>query len=255
MIKIGLSGCNGTMGKILDELLGENDETKVVFGITNHCDEKQENYPVFQNTSQITVDCDVIIDFSNQELTDALVSYCITTKTPLVIATTGLSHTQEEHIEQAAKFIPIFKSSNTSLGVNVLIDLVKRATNLLSEQFDIEIIEKHHNQKVDAPSGTALMIATAINEQLQTPRETRYGRQGTTTKREVNEIGIHAIRGGTIPGEHSVIFAGLDEIIEIKHTALSKKVFAKQAISIAKRLINKQPKLYTMNEFMEQTDE
>ena len=147
-----------------------------------------------------------------------------------MIATTGLSEAQEAKIIEASHKIPIFRSSNTSLGVNVLLDLVKTATRLLNDNFDIEVIEKHHNKKVDAPSGTAFMIANSINEELNQAMDYNYGRQGNHMKRNEKEIGIHSVRGGTIPGEHTVIFAGPDEMIEIKHTALSKKIFAEQAL-------------------------
>lgn len=170
--------------------------------------------------------------------------------TPIVIATTGLNIEDDKKIEDASKNIPIFKSANMSIGVNLLIDLVKKAALALQDNFDIEIIEKHHNKKVDAPSGTALMIADAINEELDNSMEYKYGREGKSAKREGNEIGIHAIRGGTIPGEHTVIFAGLDEIVEVKHTALSKNIFASGAVKAAKFIVNKENGLYKMENLM-----
>ena len=158
-----------------------------------------------------------------------------------------LTKEEEKKIKEASKFTRIFKSSNMSLGVNVLINLVKQATNTLGDIADIEIIEKHHNKKVDAPSGTAKMIAEAINKELDGSMEFSYGRNGTDAKREENEIGIHSIRGGTISGEHTVIFAGLDEIIEVKHTALSKKVFAQGSVKAAQYILNRKNGLYDMN--------
>ncbi len=250
MLNVGLSGCNGTMGRILNELLVEEEGVQVVFGIDIAPERYENNYPVFTNPLQINVDCDVIIDFSKPENVDHLLDYCVKKEIAVVIATTGLSEAQEEKILEAAHHIPVFHSSNTSLGVNVLLNLVKTATRLLSDHFDIEVIEKHHNKKVDAPSGTAFMIASSINEELNEAMDYNYGRQGNHTKRNEKEIGIHSVRGGTIPGEHTVIFAGPDEMIEIKHTALSKKIFAEQAIKAAEFITHNDARLYNMNDLM-----
>lgn len=250
MLKVGLSGCNGTMGRILNELLQEDQHTTVVFGIDLDPARFENEYPVFKTPKEVTVPCDVVIDFSKPENIDALIDYCLLNRVPAVIATTGLTEEQESKIVEASHQIPIFRSGNTSLGVNVLLDLVKTATRLLNDQFDIEVIEKHHNKKVDAPSGTAFMIASSINEELHNSMEYHYGRQGNHTKREEKEIGIHSVRGGTIPGEHTVIFAGPDEMIEIKHTALSKKIFAQQAIRAAEFVTQREPKLYNMHDVM-----
>lgn len=252
MIKIGLSGCLGKMGLIISELIQQQDDIQLVFGIDKAQSTDDINYPIFKSVDEINLLCDVIIDFSNSSQTNKLVDYCIQHHIPMVIATTGLSHDQEQLIEEASKQIPIFKSSNTSLGMNVLLELVKKATTILNENFDIEIIEKHHHHKVDAPSGTAYMIAEMINNELNHQMVYQYGRYGNESKRDVKEIGIHAIRGGTIPGEHTVIFAGLDEVIEIKHTALSKKIFGTQAIKAAQFIIKQQPKLYNMGDLMNQ---
>lgn len=250
MLNVGLSGCNGTMGRIIHDLLLEQENIQVVFGIDIGPERYENDYPVFKDPYQINVDCDVIIDFSKPENIDHLLDYCVNHETAVVIATTGLSEAQEEKIIEASHKIPIFRSSNTSLGVNVLLDLVKTATRLLNDNFDIEVIEKHHNKKVDAPSGTAFMIASSINEELNQAMDYNYGRQGNHTKRNEKEIGIHSVRGGTIPGEHTVIFAGPDEMIEIKHTALSKKIFAEQAIKAAEFITHKEAKLYNMNDMM-----
>lgn len=247
MIRIGLSGCLGTMGQIISELIEQQDGVELVFGIDKRAGEIDVLYPVFSLPKEVNLSCDVIIDFSNAGNVDDLIDYCISNQVAAVIATTGLSEKQEEKIKEAARIIPIFRSANTSLGINVLLDLVKKATSILSDNFDIEIIEKHHNKKVDAPSGTAKMIANAINKELDDSMEFNYGRSGNDAKRKEKEIGIHAIRGGTIPGEHTVIFAGLDEIVEIKHTALSKKVFAQGAIKAAQYILNKENGLYDMN--------
>lgn len=250
MLNVGLSGCNGTMGRIIHDLLLEQENVQVVFGIDIEPERYENDYPVFKDPYQINVDCDVIIDFSKPENINHLLDYCVNHETAVVIATTGLSEAQEEKIIEASHKIPVFRSSNTSLGVNVLLDLVKTATRLLNDNFDIEVIEKHHNKKVDAPSGTAFMIASSINEELNQVMDYNYGRQGNHTKRKEKEIGIHSVRGGTIPGEHTVIFAGPDEMIEIKHTALSKKIFAEQAIKAAEFITHKEAKLYNMNDMM-----
>lgn len=250
MLNVGLSGCNGTMGRIIHDLLLEQENVQVVFGIDIEPERYENDYPVFTDPYEINVDCDVIIDFSKPENIDHLLDYCVNHETAVVIATTGLSEVQEAKIIEASHKIPIFRSSNTSLGVNVLLDLVKTATRLLNDNFDIEVIEKHHNKKVDAPSGTAFMIANSINEELNQAMDYNYGRQGNHMKRNEKEIGIHSVRGGTIPGEHTVIFAGPDEMIEIKHTALSKKIFAEQAIKAAEFITHKEAKLYNMNDMM-----
>lgn len=250
MLNIGISGCNGTMGRILSDLILEQDEKNVVLGVDRRSSSEEMGYPIFESPLNINIDCDVIIDFSNPDNLDDLLAYCLKNKVAAVIATTGLTEEQEEKIVEASQLIAIFRSSNTSLGVNVLLDLVKTAARILSDNFDIEVIEKHHNKKLDAPSGTAYMIASSINEELSHSMDYNYGRQGNDTKRNEKEIGIHSVRGGTIPGEHTVIFAGLDEIIEIKHTALSKKIFAEQAIKAAQFISQKEAKLYNMGDLM-----
>lgn len=250
MLNIGISGCNGTMGQILSDLISQEEGVQVVLGVDKESNRYENHYPVFEKPLMIDVECEVMIDFSSPDNLDDLLTYCLNHQVAAVIATTGLSEEQEVKIEQAAKTIPIFRSANTSLGINVLLDLVKTATRILSDTFDIEIIEKHHNQKVDAPSGTAYMIASSINEELSHSMDYHFGRQGNDSKRNENEIGIHSVRGGTIPGEHTVIFAGFDEIIEIKHTALSKKIFAEQAIKAAQYIARNEAKLYNMGDLM-----
>jgi len=193
---------------------------------------------------------DVIIDFSHHSAIDALLDYSEATGTPAVICTTGLSEAQVARIQTLSATVPLLRSGNMSVGVNLLLDLVARAAQTLYAAYDIEIIEKHHNRKVDAPSGTALMLAQAAKEAVPEHREYTYGRQGTDCKRKPEEIGIHAIRGGTIVGEHSVIFAGNDEIIEISHTAISRGVFAGGAVRAAEFLVNQQPGLYSMKEVL-----
>ena len=251
MIKIGISGCNGSMGRVLTNIIDEMEDIKIVFGIDRNVNLYPNKYPVYETFSKINEKCDVIIDFSNSSVLYELLSYCINTNTGIVIATTGLSEEQEMKIKDASKKTPIFRSPNTSLGINLVLDLVKKSTNILNGEFDIEIIEKHHNKKIDAPSGTARMIARAINEEMNNSMQYNYGRVGETLKRDKSEIGIHAIRGGNIVGEHTVIFAGMDEIIEIKHIALSKSIFARGAIRAAKYISNKEPNLYSMKSLID----
>jgi len=253
MINVVVSGCNGAMGRVLTKVIDETEDMTIVAGIDKNKDLYKNNYPVYESPLLIKEKCDVIIDFSNTSNLNGLLEYSVNNNIALVIATTGFSKEEEEKIKEVSKQIIIFKSSNMSLGVNLLINLSKQATNTLGNITDIEIIEKHHNKKVDAPSGTAKMIANAINEELDNSMEFNYGRIGTDVKRKENEIGIHAVRGGTITGDHTVIFAGLDEIIEIKHTALSKKVFAQGAIKAAQYILNKENGLYDMNNLINNT--
>ena len=253
MLKVGLSGCNGIMGRILNELLADSEDIQIVFGIDREPERYENHYPVFKDSSSIQMTCDVIIDFSHPSYLGHLLNYCLKNKVAIVIATTGFSDEQKQKILEASNQIPVFHSSNTALGVNVLLDLVKLATRLLGDDFDIEVIEKHHHKKIDAPSGTAFMIANSINEERMDNIDYKYGRFGNQAKREKNEIGIHSVRGGTIPGEHTVIFAGDDEIIEMRHTALSKKIFAKQAIKAAKFIADKNPKLYQMHDLIHES--
>lgn len=250
MLKVILNGCNGAMGRAVTKVVSESLDVEIVAGIDKNIEMHQNSYEVFNNIFDYKGKADVIIDFSHPSCLDDILSYGKKNNTPMVIATTGLSSEDYKKIESVAKNVPIFKAANMSLGVNLLIDLVKKAALALQENFDIEIIEKHHNKKVDAPSGTALMIADAINEELDNSMEYKYGREGKKAKREEKEIGIHAVRGGTIPGEHAVIFAGLDEILEIKHTALSKNVFASGAVKAAKFIVNKENSLYKMEDLM-----
>ena len=247
MIRIILSGCNGKMGQVITRLSKQNPEVEIVAGIDIN-DSIKNDYPVFKNAAECNIEGDVIIDFSNPEALESLLKLATTRKIPLVLATTGLSEIQKNRLKEASNIIPVFQSANMSLGVNLLMDLVKKAAKTLENYFDIEIIEKHHSQKVDAPSGTALAIADAINDILEQKQEYIYDRHARRKKRSKTEIGIHAVRGGTIVGEHSVIFAGNDEIIELKHTAMSKEIFGIGAIKAAMFLYNKKAGLYSMND-------
>lgn len=249
MTNIILSGCNGKMGKVISRLVSERDDVQIAFGIDINT-EKCFDYEVYASLDSAPGGGDVIIDFSHPSCFDSIVSYCKTTHTPLVMATTGLSPEQREALCELSKESAVFFSANMSLGVNLLVSLVKKAAALLEDSFDIEIIEKHHNQKIDAPSGTALMIADEIADTLSNPPEYVYDRHSVRKKRSKNEIGIHAIRGGTIVGEHDVIFAGNDEIIEINHKAMSKEIFAVGSIKAAKFLKDKPAGMYDMKNIM-----
>lgn len=246
MINIILSGFGGAMGNNVIEVVSEDDSLDIISGVDRNLNKYYtfKQYKTFENE----IEGDVIIDFSHYSLVDSLLDYCEKNSKPVVICTTGLTENTENRIKELSKKIPIFRSGNMSLGVNVLIDIAKKASEVLNG-FDIEIIEKHHNKKVDSPSGTAKMIAEGIKSILE-EKEFVYGRYGNDTKRRKDEIGIHAVRGGTIVGEHEVVFAGVDEIITISHSARSKKVFAKGAVEAAKFLVNKENGLYSMDDLL-----
>lgn len=246
MLKIIINGYSGSMGKVLTKCANEDSELEIVCGASK--DDLDVPFKTYQKMSDVEESADVIIDFSHHSTIDDTLSYAIKTKTPIVIATTGFNEEELEKIKKASNIIPIFHSSNMSLGVNVLVKLVKEAAKSLNG-FDIEIIEKHHNKKLDAPSGTAVMIANGVKEVLP-DSEYIYGRHGRSDKRSSNEIGIHAIRGGTIVGEHTTIFAGHDEVVEIKHSAQSKDIFAKGAIAAAKFLVKQEAGYYNMNNML-----
>lgn len=245
MTNIILSGCNGKMGQVISRLVSERDDVNIVFGFDINTESKF-GYPVYDNFESAAEKGDVVIDFSHPACFDAVSLYCKNTGTPLVMATTGLSEEQIKSLEELSTVVPVFKTANMSLGVNLIVNLVKKAAQILEDNFDIEIVEKHHNQKIDAPSGTALMIADEISSVLSETPEYVYDRHAVRKKRAKREIGLHAVRGGTIVGEHEVIFAGNDEIIEIKHTAMSKEVFAVGSIKAAIYLKDKFPGMYDM---------
>lgn len=249
MINILMSGCNGRMGQVITRLAGQSEDLRIAAGF-DIVDSIKNSYPVFTDINKCDEKLDVIIDFSNPDAFGKLLDYALARRMPLVMCTTGLTQAQLKQLEESSKNIPVFFSANMSLGVNLLIDLVKKAAKVLEHNFDIEIIEKHHNQKLDAPSGTALAIADGINSALEEKQEYIYDRHSRRKKRSKTEIGIHAIRGGTIVGEHSVIFAGNDEIIEINHIANSKEIFATGALRAAKFLYNKEPGFYNMNDLI-----
>jgi 4-hydroxy-tetrahydrodipicolinate reductase len=245
MLKILLSGCSGKMGKVIANMVTTSDACEIVAGID--IAKYDATFPIYNAPFDFSGKADVIIDFSHPACLTKLLDYAKSTKTPIVVATTGLSSSQIEELKETSKTVAVFFSANMSLGVNLIIELVKKSAALLGDGFDIEIIEKHHNQKIDAPSGTALMIADELSASLPYKSNYVYDRHNQRKKREKKEIGIHAVRGGTIVGEHEVIFAGTDEIISISHSAMSKEIFATGAIKAAKYLSNKQKGLYNMS--------
>lgn len=252
MTNIILSGANGKMGRVITRLANEDKDCKIVAGV-DISDFGENDYPVFKNFADINVDAGVIVDFSHPSVLSGLLEYAKEKKLPVIIATTGLTDEQRASLVEASKEIPVFFSANMSLGINLIIALAKKATAILEGNFDIEIVEKHHNQKIDAPSGTALAIADAISDTLSTAPEYVYDRHSVRKKRDAKEIGIHSIRGGSIVGEHQVIFAGQDETIELKHQATSKEVFAVGAIAAAKFMNGKPVGFYTMDDLIEET--
>jgi 4-hydroxy-tetrahydrodipicolinate reductase len=241
-----LHGCNGRMGQVVANLISQTPDMKIVCGIDRNSSTVKHPFPVYDSFLKEVEDADVVIDFSYHTCIYDLLQFGKSRKIPLVICTTGFTEEEKGLIVEASKIIPVLHSGNMSVGINLVLELVKKAADSLYGDFDIEIVEKHHNQKVDAPSGTALMIADAINETINNEGEYVYERASVKKKRKKEEIGMHAIRGGTIVGEHEVIFAGPDEIIEIKHTALSRNLFAHGAIRAARFLHNQPPGLYSM---------
>ncbi|GFN34424.1 4-hydroxy-tetrahydrodipicolinate reductase [Tepidimicrobium xylanilyticum] len=248
MIKTIIYGVNGKMGQILNKQLLNEKDMEIVAGIDRSMLDVKRTYPIYNSLYEYKGEVDVIIDFSHPSYLEQIIDYSLDRRVPLVIATTGFSEEQFRKIKMASEYIPILYSSNMSLGINILTRILSQIVKILNRDFDIEIIEKHHNKKTDAPSGTAYLLADIINETLGNSKRYIYGREGNNSKRENNEIGIHSIRGGTIPGEHTIIFAGSDEIIELKHTALSKKIYAQGAIKAARFIVKAKKGFYTMDD-------
>lgn len=247
MIRAIMHGCNGKMGQVITDIAREDKDIEIVAGV-DLSDHIKNSYPVFKNIADCDVEADVVIDFCNAGAVDALLDYCVAKKLPCVLCTTGLSDEQLARVEEASKQTAILRSANMSLGINMLLKLLKEATATLAPAgFDIEIVEKHHNQKLDAPSGTALALADSINEELDNEYNYVYDRSQVRQKRDKKEIGISAVRGGTIVGDHDVIFAGTDEVITFSHRAYSKAVFAKGAVQAAKYLAGKPAGKYDMS--------
>jgi 4-hydroxy-tetrahydrodipicolinate reductase len=246
MVKIILNGCNGKMGKVVRSLAEKYSNLSVVAGIDRKSGQGQGVFPVFDNIRRCSVKADVILDFSRPDAMDSLIDYGKEKNIGVIFCTTGYSEEQIEKMKEASKFIPVFRSANMSIGINVINKILKDISAFLYKNFDIEIIEKHHNQKVDAPSGTALMLGNTIRDSIKENIDFVNGREGIR-KRAHNEIGIHSVRGGSIVGEHEVIFAGQGETIEIKHTAISREVFAVGALKACEFMSGRKNGLYSMD--------
>lgn len=250
MIKLIISGCNGRMGQVVTRLCKADGGFEIVAGFDQNT-AKLSDYPVYAHPMEYAGRADVVVDFSSPAALSPLLTWCKSKNVPLILCSTGYSDEQLESIKAASGDMPIFKSANMSLGINVLMELVKRAAEVMGETFNIEIVEKHHNQKKDAPSGTALMLADAVKDGLAYEPEYVYDRSQVRRPRDQKEIGISAVRGGTIPGEHSVLFAGTDEVIEFKHTVYSREVFAAGAVKAAKFMAGvKEPGMYDMSDVL-----
>ena len=251
MVKAIMHGCNGKMGQVITGLIKADEAIEIVAGIDTYTGIAND-YPVFESIEKCDVKADVIIDFSNSAAADRLLDFCVDRQIPVVLCTTGLSEEQLSKVEEAAKKVAVLKSANMSLGINLLLKLLQDATKVLAPAgFDIELVERHHNQKVDAPSGTALALADSINESMDNAYSYEYDRSQVRKKRDSKEIGISAVRGGTIVGDHEVIYAGADEVIEFKHTAYSKTVFGKGAVEAAKFLAGKPAGRYDMSDVIQ----
>ena len=249
MTEIILSGCFGKMGRVITKSVLEREDCKIVAGVDIF--EGQADYPVFKSFDDVNIKADVIIDFSNPAVLDSMLDFALKNNCAAVIATTGLSEAQIKRINEASNDIPVFFSANMSIGVSLITELAKKAARVLGNDFDIEIVEAHHNQKIDAPSGTALMIADSISEALESKPKYEFDRHSKREKRTADEIGIHSVRGGTIVGEHEVIFAGHDEVIKISHSARSKELFAVGSINAAVFLNGKPNGMYSMKQLVE----
>lgn len=249
MTKVIITGANGKMGHVIQSVIAGRSDCEVVAGIDLNT-EAANGFPVYSSIFDVKEQADVVIDFSNPVLIDDLLKFSQQTSISLVIATTGYSDKQKEKIKKAAESSPVFFTYNMSIGINLLASLAKKAEEILGSDFDVEIVEKHHNQKIDAPSGTALMLADAICEMTGEHMKYEYDRHSKREKRTKNEIGMHSVRGGTIVGEHDVIFAGRDEIITLSHSARSKEIFAVGAVNAAVFMKGKSAGLYDMKELI-----
>lgn len=248
MTKVIMHGCNGKMGQMVTGIIAADPDVEIVAGV-DASDHIKNTYPVFRSIAQCDAAADVVIDFCVAQAVDGLLDYCVEKQVPCVVCTTGLSEAQLAHIEEASKKVAVLKSANMSLGVNMLLKILREAAEILVPAgFDIEIVEKHHNLKVDAPSGTALALADSINEAFDNTYEYVYDRSQVRAKRTDREIGISAVRGGTIVGDHDVIFAGEDEVVTFSHRAYSKALFGKGAVQAAKFLKGKPAGRYDMKD-------
>jgi len=251
MVKIFLNGCCGRMGKAIANLCNNNPEYKIVAG-GDIIDNPNYDFPVYTSLNECAEDFDVIIDFSNAKAVPSILEFALNRNKPFICCTTALSDETVSSILEASEKIAVFKSANMSLGINMMVELAKQATRILYPEFDIEIVEAHHNRKLDAPSGTAMMIADAINQEISDNIEYVYDRHSVNKARSKNEIGISSIRGGNIVGEHSAMFISDEEILTISHSAQTRDVFAKGALTAAKFMAGKEKGYYTMSDVIAQ---
>jgi len=251
MLNILLSGCYGRLGRTIVEYTESRDDAEIVAGIDHGSTKTPMPFPVFESPASLGgIHPDVVIDCSHPSLLQSLLELCLRENLPAVLATTGYGEAEYDMIEQAARKIPVFQSGNMSLGIFLLKQLARQAAQVLGESFDIEITEAHHGQKIDAPSGTAYILGEAVNDGLLAPRPYSYERQSRREARPKEEIGMHSVRGGTISGEHTVLFAGFDEVVELTHRAYSKKIFAAGCVSAARFLAGRPAGRYGMEDMV-----
>ncbi len=248
MVRILLHGCCGRMGHMITDIASKDERVRIEAGV-DAFGSQYSTYSVYRSLDEVKEEADVVVDFSTASAVDGVLAYCVKKELPLVLCTTGLSPEQIANLDTVSESIPVLRSANMSVGINLIMSILKEAAPKLAQAgFDIEIVEKHHRQKLDAPSGTAIALAESINEGLAEPYEFVYDRSTRREKRPVKEIGISAVRGGTIVGDHDVLFAGEDEVITFSHRAYSRAVFAKGAIESAKFLAGKKPGMYSMQD-------
>lgn len=251
MIRMIMHGCNGRMGQMISDIVTKEEDVSIVAGIDVYGGKKND-YPVFEKLESCNIEADVLVDFTGSAAFDGLMDWCVDKNMPCVLCSTGLNEIQLKRVEESAKKIAILRSANMSMGINTLMKVLKEVAPVFAKAgFDIEVVEKHHNQKLDAPSGTALALADSVNEAFEEKYEYVYDRSSRREIRPKKEIGISAIRGGTIVGDHDVIFAGTDEVVAFSHMAYSRAVFAKGAVSAAKFLAGKQAGMYDMADVIE----
>ena len=249
MTDLILHGACGKMGRAIFEMAGDSQAFRVVCGVDQAA--KGGEQPAVYSSFESCPECSgVVVDFSHRSAIPALTGFCVSRRLPLVVGTTALDDSDIEMLRGASETVPVFHSFNMSIGINIIAKMMQTLVPPLEADFNVEIIEKHHNKKKDSPSGTALLLAGAVNDACRTKKEYIYGRQGKADECKITDMGIHAVRGGTIPGEHTVIFAGDDEIIEITHTALSRKIFARGALAAAAFVAGREKGLYTMKEML-----
>lgn len=250
MINVIMVGCNGKMGQVISDIVKNDEAATMVAGVDIY-DDGHNDYPVYKKIYEVQENADVIIDFSNPASLDDILEYAVRNQVPAVMCSTGYSAEEIEKINEASKKVAILRSGNMSLGINTMVKVMKAVTKVLAEAgFDVEIVERHHNQKIDAPSGTAIMLADAVNAEVNNEYEYVYDRSQVREKRSKKEIGISAVRGGSIVGEHEIIFAGRDEVLEFKHTAYSKAIFGKGAVQAAKFLKGQKAGMYSMKDVL-----